>query len=88
MLSTYVTENNLLCACAIPSLHLWPCGWKIPVLDWYPPFLYHLGIYNEYFTFYNTNRVWEFDNIFVSIPFGYIYQVRTSIPSQNHPSMI
>ena len=35
-------------------------------------FFYHLGIYEEDFTVFDTIKVWVFDGTFVLIPFVYI----------------
>ena len=37
---------------------------------------YHLGIYNEDLTFFNSSRVCKLEDIFVHVPFGSIYHKR------------
>jgi hypothetical protein len=54
------------------------------MLTYVVPILYHLGVYNVDFTFYDTNRVWVFESFLfyfiLFIPFGFAYHARTSNP--------
>ena len=67
------------------SLHPYPYWypvWHRYLYDigcWYHLCLYHSGVYNEDFTFFDTSRVWTFDGICVSIPLGSISHARTFI---------
>ena len=43
-------------------------------------FWYHLGIYNEDFTYFDTSRLWVFDGILFPKPLGSIYQEPSHLP--------
>ena len=40
-------------------------------------FRYHSGIYNEYFTFFDINRVWVFDGILVFDTIGSVHHAKS-----------